>query len=67
MSLAARANTHLPTCACRDSAIFQAFKAIAKHKAEISSLVKITAFDDVGSRKPLSPGTCDLLAFPEGA
>lgn len=50
----------------REPAIYEAFKALAQHQKDVSSTVKVTAFDDVGSRQPLEPGTCDILAFPEG-
>lgn len=50
----------------REPAIYEAFKALAQHQKDVSSTVKVTAFDDVGSRQPLEPGTCHILAFPEG-
>ncbi len=50
----------------KDPAVFEAFKAVVKNQEAISSTIKITAFDDVGARQQLAPGTCDLMAFPEG-
>ncbi|GAB4820608.1 hypothetical protein N2152v2_007654 [Parachlorella kessleri] len=51
----------------KEPSVFEAFKALAKHQDAVNSTVKITAFDDVGFRQqPAVPGTCDVIAFPEG-